>query len=158
MRAGAGASGHGCLAFCCKRICSMAAFPPVPPPITAVPNEILAEFFVELLEQVGTVQRDGTVLGSVEEARIVIMLVCQHWHAVAVHHRPVWTYIELGPHVSLSISQRVLERAGSLPLHIRIYSFDPRSNTTTLALRISLLKEFMELLLPVAPRWRSLIF
>jgi len=129
-----------------------------PSSIARMTNELLGEVFISHLATIGETRRDGTVVGSVEQARLDLMAVSHNWRDPALGNHHVWSMIEVGPYVHPNYILLCLQRSGVVPLNIRIYSFNPRSHPPTGAIHPIVLDTILLALLPCIARWHSFSF
>ncbi|KAF7319819.1 F-box domain-containing protein [Mycena kentingensis (nom. inval.)] len=86
-------------------------------PILTLPTEITAEIFLHYAETV------ADYYGSLQSAPILLTHICRPWRELALALPKLWTQIFMGDESSRGIDYLLrlwFERAGSLPLHVRL--------------------------------------
>jgi len=125
--------------------------------IETMPNEVLGHILVYGTWD-RTVPNHGTYRSSAEDPRECVLLVCKHWKEVALSTPSLWTVVELGPHVSLSLATLRMHRAGILPLCINLYTYDPRTVNSAHRMDAARLSLTLDTILPYSHRWLEFHF
>lgn len=121
-----------------------------PVPISRLPNEVLLRIF-DLVIQAG---RSGCDVHDVHDDRNVLMTVSHLWRVLIQSSPKLWTYIRLIgiTRCSTSFVQIHIDRSGQCPLDIVIAGwFNPSWQPPALS-------NLLDIVLPHAYRWRSLVF
>ncbi|KAL4065101.1 hypothetical protein J3A83DRAFT_4375592 [Scleroderma citrinum] len=119
-------------------------------PISRLPNEVLLRIFDLAIGA----NRSGCDVHDVHDDRNVLMAVSRLWRALVQNSPQFWTYIRLIgiAKCSASFVQTHIDRSGQYPLDIEIAGwYNPSWRPVDLG-------NLLDIVLPHAYRWRSLVF
>ena len=121
-----------------------------PVPINRLPNEVLLRIFDLVIQA----DRSECDVHDVHDHRNVLMTVSRFWRELIQNSPKLWTYIRLIgiTRCSTSFVQIHIDRSGQCPLDIEIAGwFNPSWQPPALS-------NLLDIVLPHAYRWRSLVF